>query len=148
MKNLALVFVAGVVLFFFSGCSSVLFMTDDNSWLPLEIDSMSDFFGVCFVLFVSFNVLTKIFGLALRPETGLLGLVLGPNFGFTVALLLHIYWIVWFRDYGFFRVFLIIGSVLALNFIILRLYWAQKIKKQQKEFWADHAKIEEEENNM
>ena len=94
---------------FLSGCSSVGLMSEKNSWLPDEIESFGDFFGVYFVMQISMIIVSL-----------LLSFIIGKG-GYTVSLVLHFIWIVSYRDYGFFNVLLLFGLFSVISFVIISL---------------------------
>ena len=101
-----------VTLLFLTGCKSVGLMSDDNSWLPEEVESFGDFFSVYFVIQISVIIISL-----------LLSFILGKG-GYIVALILHFIWIISYRDYGFFKVLLLFGlfSIISLGINSLNLF--------------------------
>lgn len=89
--------IVGFVLALLSltSCSRIGLLSDDNSWLPFEINTVGEFFMVYIVLQISIFLISL-----------LLGLLFG-KVGYAISLLLHLIWIVVFRDYGFFKVLLL-----------------------------------------
>jgi hypothetical protein len=96
-RNLNPLFCLLLTTLLLTSCKSIGLLSDKNSWLPDDIESFGDFFGIYFVLQISI-LLTSI----------LLGLILGKG-GYIVSLVLHFIWIVSYRDYGFFMVLLLFG---------------------------------------
>jgi hypothetical protein len=104
-----LIFLTLLVLL--SSCSEVGLLSEKNSWILDEINSVSDFFKVYFILQLSL----LIYGT-------LLSLLLG-DLGYLIILILHFIWIVYARDYGFFTVLLLFGLLTIisklLNFVFV-----------------------------
>jgi hypothetical protein len=105
-RNLNPLFCLLLTTLLLTSCKSIGLLSDKNSWLPDDIESFGDFFGIYFVLQISI-LLTSI----------LLGLILGKG-GYIVSLVLHFIWIVSYRDYGFFMVLLLFGLFSVISFLI------------------------------
>jgi len=94
------------VLLTLSSCSSVGLLSEKNSWLPHDIESVGDFFGVYFVLQISIIIVSLI-----------LVFFFGKG-GYIISLIAHFIWIVSYRDYGFWLVLLLFGLFSIVSFII------------------------------
>lgn len=97
-----------ILMLLLSSCSEVGLMSEKNSWILDEINSVSDFFKVYFMLQLSMIL----YGLMLSLLIGELG-----NF---IILIAHFIWIIYARDYGFFTVLLLFG-LLSIFTILLKL---------------------------
>ncbi|MFM2268050.1 MAG: hypothetical protein RL757_1491 [Bacteroidota bacterium] len=95
-----------LILCLSTGCGEVGFMSEKNSWLPREIESLEDFFHIYLALQLS------IFFISI-----LLSFVLS-KLGYFVSLIIHFIWIVSYRDYGFFSV-LMLFSILSIILILI-----------------------------
>lgn len=95
-----------MVLIIFSGCKSVGLLSEDNAWLPKEIESIGTFFKIYIILQISIIIIGLIFG-------SFLG-----NAGYIISLIIHFIWIVTYRDYGFWKVLFLFGmfSIISLIF--------------------------------
>jgi hypothetical protein len=103
-------------LLLLSGCSSIGLLSEKNSWVPQEIESLGDFLGVYIVLQISVILVSLIIGIFLGEV------------GHIISIILHFIWIISYRDYGFFKVLLLFGLFSIISFIInsLRLFKKNK----------------------
>lgn len=104
-KHLTAFFLLTAMLFLTS-CDSIGLLSEKNSWLVEEIESLGDFFKVYVVLQLSILIIGV-----------LLGFVLGGA-GFMISLVLHFIWIVNYREYGFFIVLLLFGLFAIVSFLV------------------------------
>jgi len=92
-----------------SSCSEVGLLSEKNSWILDEINSVSDFFKVYLVIQLSMLIL------------GLLLSTILDDLGKLISLVAHFIWIVYARDYGFFTVMLLFGllSIISILFQVV-----------------------------
>ena len=112
--NLVKLSIVFFVLLTLSSCSSVGLLSEKNSWLPHDITSFGDFFGIYFTLQISIIIVSLI-----------LGFFFGKG-GNTIALIAHFIWIVSYRDYGFWLVLLLFGLFSIVTFIINIFFGAKR----------------------
>jgi len=94
-----------LVLIIFSGCKSIGLLSEDNAWLPKEIESIGTFFKIYIILQISIIIIGLVFGL-----------ILG-NAGYIISLIIHFIWIVTYRDYGFWKVLFLFRMFSIISFI-------------------------------
>jgi hypothetical protein len=89
-------------------------MSNKNSWLPHEISGFGDFVLIFSVLFISILISNIILG-------GIFGVLIGGGRGkvvVAISLIAHFIWLVSFRDYGFWMIFLLFGLLpIAIIFL-------------------------------
>ncbi|GGZ92181.1 hypothetical protein [Algibacter mikhailovii] len=103
--NYKIVFFLAPILFLTS-CSEIGLLSEKNSWIVNNIDSVGVFLKVYFVLQISIIIVSLI-----------LGIFLG-RLGYLISLVIHFIWIVSARDYGFFKVLLLFGLFTIVSFLI------------------------------
>ena len=104
-----------VPILLLTSCSEIGLLSENNSWIVNNINSVGDFFKVYFVLQVSIIIVGVI-----------LGIFLG-DLGNMISLVFHFIWIVSARDYGFFIVLLLFGFFTLVTFLIKLL----KVKREE-----------------
>lgn len=102
------------VLLILSSCSSIGLLSEENSWLTNDIESVGDFFGVYFVLQISIIIVSLI-----------LSFFFGKG-GNSISLIAHFIWIVSYRDYGFWLVLLLFSLFSIVSFIIKIFFVAKR----------------------
>lgn len=93
-------------ILFLTSCSSIGLMSEENSWLPHEIEGVGDFFNIYIAIQVSVLIISILLSFIIF------------KLGYIVALILHFIWIVTYRDYGFFIVLLLFGLFSIVSFVI------------------------------
>jgi hypothetical protein len=94
-----------LLMILLSSCSEVGLLSEKNSWILDEINSVSDFFKVYFMIQLSM----LIFGLLLSSIL--------DNLGKLISLVAHFIWIIYARDYGFFTVLLLFGLLTIISIL-------------------------------
>lgn len=89
-----------------TSCSEIGLLSEKNSWLVQDINSVGDFIKVYLVLQLSIFLVSL-----------LIGFFLG-RLGDIISLVIHFIWIVSARDYGFFKVLLLFGVFSIVSFLI------------------------------
>ena len=105
LTNYKIVFFLAPILLLTS-CSEIGLLSEKNSWIVNNIDSVGDFLKVYFVLQISIILVSLI-----------LGILLG-RLGYIISLVIHFIWIVSARDYGFFKVLLLFGLFTIVSYLI------------------------------
>lgn len=104
MNRRLLILPAIFLLMAFSSCSSIGLLSENSKLFPEEINDFSDFLSVWFYLQISILLV----GL-------LLGFFLGQA-GSNISTLLHLIWIITYRDYGFWTV---LGLMIFLQIVLM-----------------------------
>lgn len=99
-----------ISLLLLTSCSKVGLLSEDNSWLIQNINSIGDFFKVYLIVQLSIVIIGV-----------LLSFLLG-RLGYVISLVIHFIWIIAERDYGFFKVLMLFGlfSLISFVFSLLR----------------------------
>ena len=97
-------FILPLCLTLLSSCSNIGLLSNKSKYLPTEIESFGDFFQVFLILQLSILLI----GL-------LVGIFLG-NGASNIVTLLHLIWIVSYRDYGF---LIVLGLFVFLQIIFM-----------------------------
>jgi hypothetical protein len=108
------IFIFLFLILLFTSCKDVGLLSEKNSWVLDNIETIGDFFTVYLILQVSIIIVGV-----------LLSFLLG-KLGFVISLIAHFIWIVLARDYGYlnlillFGLFSIISTVLNVAISLLR----------------------------
>ncbi len=108
-KNQIYITTIALILLTLTSCNSIGFLSEKNSWLPREIESLGDFLGVYFVLQISIFLVSLLLAMAFGDGSNL------------ISLLLHFIWIISYRDYGFFTILFLFALEFALLIVIDRI---------------------------
>jgi hypothetical protein len=95
-----------IQILFLCSCTEVGLLSEKNSWILEEINTVSDFFKVYFMLQLSI----LIFGV-------FLSLIIG-DLGYFIILIAHFIWIVSARDYGYLNLFLLFGLMTVISIVL------------------------------
>ncbi len=111
MKSLLKILVMSIsaicIITLVTSCAKVGLMSNKSSTIPIDINSVAEFFKVFLRLQISMILIAVILGLGL------------DKLGAVVSTLLHLIWIVTYRDYGFFIVLLLfVGGSLIITFAL------------------------------
>lgn len=107
--RLKYIFLILVINLLMHSCSSIGLLDEKNSWLLEEINSIGDFIKVYIVLQISIFLVSLILSLILR------------DLGVFISIIIHLVWIINYRDYGFFIVLLLFGLFAIISHFIMLL---------------------------